>query len=98
MKLAWLCNMTPGVVSRCRGTGGGGLWLDHVLDDLCTRQDVSMRLFCPGGTETGRVDEKTDYVLLAEGAPQSYRQQLEDLFYEQLQQFQPDALPSIRYR
>ena len=23
MKLAWLCNMTPGAVSRCRGTGGG---------------------------------------------------------------------------
>lgn len=92
MKLAWLCNMTPGAVSRCRGTGGGGLWLDHVLDDLCTRQDISVRLFCPGGTEAGQVDRKTSYVLFTEGAPQDYRQQLEDLFYEQLQQFQPDVI------
>ena len=92
MKLAWLCNMTPGAVSRCRGTGGGGLWLDHVLDDLCTRQDVSVRLFCPSGTEEGQVDGKTSYVLFTEGAPQKYRKQLEDLFYEQLQQFQPDVI------
>lgn len=92
MKLAWLCNMTPGVVSRCRGIGGGGLWLDHVLDDLCTRQDISVRLFCPGGTEEGQVDGKTSYVLFTEGAPQKYRKQLEDLFYEQLQRFQPDVI------
>ena len=92
MKLVWLCNMTPGAVSRCRGTGGGGLWLDHVLDDLCTRQDISVRLFCPGGTEAGQVDRKTSYVLFTEGAPQNYRQQLEALFYEQLQQFQPDVI------
>lgn len=92
MKLVWLCNMTPGAVSRCRGTGGGGLWLDHVLDDLCTRQDVSMRLFCPGGTEAGQVDGKTSYVLFTEGAPQDYRQQLEDLFYGQLLDFQPDVI------
>ena len=38
------------------------------------------------------MDGKTSYVLFTEGAPQNYRQQLEDLFYEQLQQFQPDVI------
>ena len=92
MKIVWLCNMIPSAVNQSRGGGGGGLWLDHVLEDIRVQKDITLRLFCPGGTETGRVDKQVEYVLFTEGAPQNYRQQLEDLFYEQLQQFQPDVI------
>ena len=93
MKLIWLCNMTPGAVNQSRGTGsGGGLWLDHVLEDIRAQKDITLRLFCPGGTETGRVDERVDYVLFSEGEPHVYRKQLEEQFYEALQAFQPDVI------
>ena len=92
MKLVWLCNMTPGAVSRCRGTGGGGLWLDHVLEDIRVQKDITLRLFCPGGTETGRVDKQVEYVLFTEGEAHVYSEQLEEQFYRELKAFQPDVI------
>ena len=92
MKIVWLCNMTPSAVNQSRGGGGGGLWLDHVLEDIRVQKDITLRLFCPGGTETGRVDKQVEYVLFTEGEAHVYSEQLEERFYRELKAFQPDVI------
>lgn len=93
MKILWLCNMIPSAVSSARGAGsGGGLWIDHVLEDIRAQKGITLRLLCPGGEETGRVDGQTDYALFTEGAPQHYRKPLEDRFCEMLASFAPDVI------
>ena len=91
MKIVWLCNMTPSAVNQSRG-GGGGLWLDHVLEDIRVQKDITLRLLCPGGTETGRVDNQVEYVLFTEGEAHVYSEQLEEQFYGELKAFQPDVI------
>ena len=91
MKIVWLCNMIPSAVNQSRG-GGGGLWLDHVLEDIRVQKDITLRLFCPGGTETGRVDKQVEYVLFTEGEAHLYSEQLEERFYRELKAFQPDVI------
>lgn len=91
MKIVWLCNMIPSAVNQSRG-GGGGLWLDHVLEDIRVQKDITLRLFCPGGTETGRVDKQVEYVLFTEGEAHVYSEQLEERFYRELKAFQPDVI------
>ena len=90
MKIVWLCNMIPSAVNQSRG--GGGLWLDHVLEDIRVQKDITLRLFCPGGTETGRVDNQVEYVLFTEGEAHVYSEQLEEQFYRELKAFQPDVI------
>lgn len=92
MKIVWLCNMIPSAVNQSRGGGGGGLWLDHVLEDIRVQKDITLRLFCPGGTETGRVDNQVEYVLFMEGEAHVYSEQLEERFYRELKAFQPDVI------
>ena len=92
MKIVWLCNMIPSAVNQSRGGGGGGLWLDHVLEDIRVQKDITLRLFCPGGTETGRVDKQVEYVLFTEGEAHVYSEQLEEQFYRELKAFQPDVI------
>ena len=92
MKIVWLCNMTPSAVNQSRGGGGGGLWLDHVLEDIRVQKDITLRLLCPGGTETGRVDKQVEYVLFTEGEAHVYSEQLEEQFYRELKAFQPDVI------
>ena len=92
MKIVWLCNMIPSAVNQSRGGGGGGLWLDHVLEDIRVQKDITLRLFCPGGTETGRVDKQVEYVLFTEGEAHVYSEQLEERFYRELKAFQPDVI------
>ena len=56
MKLVWLCNMLPGAIARHMGLGsGGGLWIDHVLEDI-RAEDITLRLYCPGKGNSGRLD------------------------------------------
>ena len=92
MKIVWLCNMIPSAVNQSRGGGGGGLWLDHVLEDIRVQKDITLRLFCPGGTETGGVDKQVEYVLFTEGEAHVYSEQLEEQFYRELKAFQPDVI------
>ena len=92
MKIVWLCNMIPSAVNQSRGGGGGGLWLDHVLEDIRVQKDITLRLFCPGGTETGRVDKQVEYVLFTEGEAHVYSEQLEEQFYREMKAFQPDVI------
>ena len=92
MKLVWLCNMIPGALAQHLGLGsGGGLWIDHVLEDI-RAEDITLRLFCPGTGDPGRLDERTDYVLFSEGAPQVYLPQLEAQFARELEAFRPDVI------
>ena len=50
MKLLWLCNMVPGKVKEAvsGGSTGGGLWVDSVLEGLLGREDLNIRILCPG--------------------------------------------------
>lgn len=92
MKLVWLCNMLPGAIARHMGLGsGGGLWIDHVLEDI-RAEDITLRLYCPGRGNSGRLDERTDYVLFSEGAPQVYLPRLEAQFARELEEFHPDVI------
>ena len=84
--------MIPSAVNQSRGGGGGGLWLDHVLEDIRVQKDITLRLFCPGGTETGRVDKQVEYVLFTEGEAHVYSEQLEEQFYREMKAFQPDVI------
>lgn len=93
MRILWLCNMIPGLIQeQLTGKSGGGLWVDHVLADLMARQDCSIRLLCMGlQAVSGRIGE-VDYTLFQEKVPERYYPELEALFRQQLQEFQPDVI------
>ena len=92
MKLLWLCNMIPSCVQeKISGKKGGGLWVDHVLSDLC-RQKMDIRILCPGDHVAGVVDAHCSYAGYIEGAPHVYLPQLEAQFEAELKQFCPDVI------
>lgn len=89
MNVMWLCNMVPGKV---RGTTGG-LWVDHVLDDLGAVEDVRLRILCLGSEEkSGRLTDRIEYRIFTAGLPHQYRPELEQLFGQELQSFCPDVI------
>jgi len=87
MKLLWLCNMMPGVI---RG-GTGGLWVDHVLEDL-RKLNVQIRILCPGDGKQGSVDETCSYATFVRCAPHSYPVNLEAVFQKELETFRPQVI------
>lgn len=92
MKLLWLCNIMPGVIQEAiNGQAGGGLWLDHVLQDL-RQQDMTIRVLCRGTGDAGTVDEKCSFATFREGLPYVYLPELEDDFCKELDAFQPDVI------
>lgn len=92
MRILWLCNMVPGAVrASLGGSRDGGLWIDHVLEDL-RRQDVAMLLLCLGGEGSGKLDERTSYALFSQGKPYVYSPALEERFGLWLRDFQPDII------
>ena len=92
MRILWLCNMIPGVVrANLGGSNDGGLWIDHVLDDL-RWQDVTMLLLCLGAEGSGTLDERTSYALFTEPKPQVYSPSLEERFILWLRDFQPEVI------
>ena len=60
MKLLWLCNMVPGKVKEAvsGGSTGGGLWVDSVLEGLLEREDLNIRILCPGDGGEGKVNAR----------------------------------------
>ena len=93
MKVVWLCNMIPSAVSQKMGkTAGGGLWVDHVLEDIRAQGQVSLLLLCPGKSRGGQLDEQVQYGFFSEKKPQKFQPELEELFLERLQSFQPDVI------
>lgn len=93
MKVIWLCNVVPGAVREKLGsTSGGGLWMDHVLSDL-RKEGLSLRILCRGLEQaSGSLDERTDFVVFPAGEDHAYQPELEPLFQQQLQQYQPDVI------
>ena len=87
MKLLWLCNMMPGVVKG----GSGGLWVDHVLEDL-RKLNITIRILCPGEGQQGSVDEKCSYATFVRCAAHEYPDGLEETFRKELQSFCPDVI------
>lgn len=87
MKLLWLCNMMPGVI---RG-GTGGLWVDHVLEDL-RKLNLEIRILCPGSGEKGSVDDKCSYATFVRCAPHAYPGNLEEMFRKELEAFRPNVI------
>jgi len=96
MKLLWLCNIIPGAVKEAvTGKAGNGLWVDHVLQDLRSREDLEIRIFCPGsGAVSGELDERCSYHTFLPKLPHQYMPELEDWFVSELDTFQPDVIHS----
>lgn len=95
MRLLWLCNSAPGVV-RAQITGrpaGAVNWVDHVLADL-RGQDVTLRILFRGQPASGQLDEKCSYFGFGEHPAHQYPQELEGVFRQQIQSFQPDVIHS----
>ena len=94
MKLLWLCNMVPGKVKEAvsGGSTGGGLWVDSVLEGLLEREDLNIRILCPGDGGEGNVNERCSYAFFAEGLPYVYLTELEKQFRGELDSFRPDVI------
>ena len=94
MKLLWLCNMVPGKVKEAvsGGSTGGGLWVDSVLEGLLGREDLNIRILCPGDGGEGKVNARCSYAFFSEGLPYVYLTELETQFRGELDTFQPDVI------
>ena len=92
MRLLWLCNTVPGIISAHAGTAsGGGLWMDHVLTDLL-RMDVTIRVLCLGAVGQGQINDRCSYRSFEEPLPYRIEPGLERCFEQELQEFQPDVI------
>lgn len=92
MKLLWVCNTVPGEVqTKISGGIGSAYWIDHVLSDVRKRQ-IPLHILCRGGEGKGVLDENCSFCLFPQLPPQQYSNQLEDLFFKELQDFQPDVI------
>ena len=88
MKLLWLCNMAPG---RIQGKQGGGLWIDHVLEDV-KKLDMELYILCRGDEMRCGAVDGIQYEIFSEPQPHVYLPELENRFAEVLRQFRPDAI------
>ena len=92
MKLLWLCNLAPGAVQETlSGKKTSGLWVDQVLAGL-RRQNMTIRILCPGNGGDGRVDAECTYSTFSVGLPYVYRPELEARFAAELRRFAPDVI------
>lgn len=94
MKLLWLCNMVPTMVrEKLDGGKGGGLWVDHVLSDLCREPDLRIHVICRSLSDAeGTVNDRVSFSLFREMNPYPYLPELEERFLRELQAFQPDVV------
>lgn len=87
MKLLWLCNIMPSAVKG----GSGGLWVDHVLEDL-RKLNMEIRILCPGDGQQGSVDERCSFATFVRCAPHVYPGDLEAMFRKELTEFKPHVV------
>ena len=94
MRLLWLSNMAPSPVLQKLGkTSRGGLWMDHVLEDLRKRPDLKLRLLFPlNEGEPGNLDSSCSYAPFEKQAPAVCDPQQEAFFIRQLKDFSPDVV------
>lgn len=91
MKLLWLCNMAPGIAQEKKGRGG--LWIDHVLEDLRSVEDITIRILFPGKPgQQGSADGRCSYTSFESGLPYVYKPELEGYFVRELADFGPDVI------
>lgn len=93
MKLLWLCNMMPSAVKEAitGDTASGGLWVDHVLQDL-RKLDMQIRILCPGDGQEGTVDDGCSYATFIRCPAHEYPKVLEVVFESQLKTWNPDVI------
>lgn len=94
MKVLWLCNMMPGEVKKTitGNVKAGGLWVDHVLEDLRRQEKLEMQIFCPGNGARGQLDDRCGYVTFRTGKPYRYLPELEAFFRQELKKSSPDVV------
>ena len=93
MKVLWLCNVIPGPVRRALGErSDSGFWIEHVLSGICCQGGISLRLLCLGGNASGTLEDGTEFALFQEKKAYAYNQGLEEFFFGQLRDFQPDVI------
>ena len=94
MKLLWLCNMAPGPVQQMvKKSKKGGLWMDHVLADLRLRENLEIRILCPGpGENSGSLDGRCSWHTFPKAGQLAVEQSLQDLFSRDLKAYQPDVV------
>ena len=94
MKLLWLCNLMPAVVSeKISGKpGDGALWVDHVLADLRAMEDMTIHILCPGDGDRGQVDENCSFLSFHKDLPHIYTSGQEAVFRKEVADFQPDVI------
>ncbi len=95
MKLLWLCNNAPGVVrSAISGRPESAInWVDHVLHGLRQR-GITVRILYRGAGGEGSLPDGCSYRSFPEALPYVYRPELEAMFREEIQSFQPDVIHS----
>lgn len=93
MKLLWLCNLMPAAVQEALtgNPGIGGLWMDHVLQDLRC-QGLDIRILCPGDGARGSLDENCSFVSFRKDLPHIYLTEQEGVFTRELEAYQPDVI------
>lgn len=92
MKLLWLCNQVPGPVrEHFSGKSGSALWVDSVFSDI-RKRDITLRVLCRGGDASGELDARCSYALFPEILPEKYAPWMDDRFYKELMEFQPDLI------
>ena len=94
MRLLWLCNLVPGVIRQAvTGKAGSGLWMDHVLMDLCRDSLLEIRVLCRGtAPAAGTASKNLSYYIFPEPVMHRYQAGLEQQFRDQVWAFQPDAI------
>lgn len=94
MRLMWLCHMLPAEIrAAVGGRKGSGLWMDHVLSDLRRQENVAMEVLCLGqSAASGSLDAALSYRVFTEKKNYRPAPELEPLFGQWLDEFQPDVI------
>ena len=63
-----------------------------MLEGLLGREDLNIRILCPGDGGEGKVNARCSYAFFSEGLPYVYLTELETQFRGELDTFQPDVI------
>ena len=94
MRLLWLSNLAPSVVSSRLGKqSGSGLWMDHILQDLENRKEIELRILCPWGSgEAGVLSQNRSFATFPHERPETATEAQKAFFLRQLEEFHPDVV------
>ena len=71
MRILWLSNLAPGPVRQAlTGEKDGGLWMDHVLEDLRKLPDLQLHLLSAEDRNVeGKLDDRCSYTVFPREKP-----------------------------